>query len=221
MDELVDETILHLIAKHTLTLGKPNAGSMSDVWSMKSCCESYACLHGSFAFDGDMVQPVLQRALHLALQHALQSRASSMSLTLCVQPPVSEVTGLNEYSGMMVDATPILAFTQFHDKHHTGEALVKWKKAALAAFQMEQCVGLATEDGASNNKKANRILQQDQAVCCNHDIARAVSTKTCRRRNWRRTLRRLTSKHALIPPLVYGHVVLLKNLFHLISLCTQ
>ena len=39
---------------------------------------------------------------------------------------------------------------------------------------MEQCVGLATENGASNNKKANRILEQDQAVCSDHDIARAV-----------------------------------------------
>ena len=39
---------------------------------------------------------------------------------------------------------------------------------------MQQCVGLAIEDGASNNKKANRILQQDQAVCSDHDIARAV-----------------------------------------------
>ena len=29
-------------------------------------------------------------------------------------------------------------------------------------------------DGASNNKKANRILGQDQAVCDDHDVARAL-----------------------------------------------
>ena len=76
-------------------------------------------------------------------------------LSLCVQPQVSEVTRLSEYSGMIVDACPILAFTKYEDKHHTSEGLAKWKQAALAAFQMEQCVGLATEDGASNrgNKK--------------------------------------------------------------------
>jgi hypothetical protein len=36
------------------------------------------------------------------------------------------------------------------------------------------CAGLATEDGASPNKKANIILNQDMAVCSAHDIARAV-----------------------------------------------
>lgn len=45
--------------------------------------------------------------------------------------------------------------------------LKKWKLEAGA-------VGLATEDGASPNKKANIILNQDMAVCSAHDIARAV-----------------------------------------------
>ena len=141
IDELVDEMLQILISKHTSLLGTPNAGSTSDVWSMASCRESFACLRGSFVMDGDMV---------------------------------AAATGCKELEGKLVDLSPILAFTKFEEASHTGEALAAWKKAALSAFQMEKAVGLATEDGAANNKKANRILGQDQAVCADHDIARAL-----------------------------------------------
>ena len=137
----MDETLLILIAKHTSLLGTPNAGSTSDVWSMPSCRESFACLRASLVMDGDMV---------------------------------AGLTGCKELEGKLIDLSPILAFTKFEEAHHTGEALARWKKSALAVFQMDKSIGLATEDGASNNKKANRILGQDQAVCADHDIARAI-----------------------------------------------
>ena len=35
-------------------------------------------------------------------------------------------------------------------------------------------IGLMTEDGASNNKAANKILKMPMKVCMPHDIARAV-----------------------------------------------
>ena len=41
---------------------------------------------------------------------------------------------------------------------------------------MQGAVGCTTEDGASNNKKANKILGETQKVCYPHDIARAVLT---------------------------------------------
>ena len=44
IDELMDENIHILISKHAKLLGKPNCGTTSDVWSMKSCRESFACI---------------------------------------------------------------------------------------------------------------------------------------------------------------------------------
>jgi hypothetical protein len=137
----MDENIHILISKHAKLLGKPNCGTTSDVWSMKSCRESFACMRGSFVLDGDML---------------------------------SELTGDLAFKGKLVDLSPIIAFTKFEEKRHTGEALATWKRAALAYYQMDQAVGLATEDGASNNKKSNRIIGIEQAVCADHDIARAV-----------------------------------------------
>jgi hypothetical protein len=71
---------------------------------------------------------------------------------------VAGLTGCKELEGKLVDLSPILAFTKFEEAHHTGEALARWKKSVLAVLQMDKSIGLATEDGASNNKKANRIL---------------------------------------------------------------
>ena len=48
--------------------------------------------------------------------------------------------------------SPILAFARFESKRHTGPALAEWKKSHLNNFQLADSVGLATEDGASNNK---------------------------------------------------------------------
>ena len=55
IDELVEEKIKIIISKHMHQFGTPCAGSTSDIWSMKSCRESFACLRGSFVLDGDML----------------------------------------------------------------------------------------------------------------------------------------------------------------------
>ena len=52
--------------------------------------------------------------------------------------------------------------------------MARWKKGVLEEWRLDCAIGLATEDGASNNKKANKINLQDMAVCTPHDVARAV-----------------------------------------------
>ena len=69
---------------------------------------------------------------------------------------------------------PVLEFARFPESRHTGSVLARWKLEIVGRWKLVNAVGLATEDGASNNKKANRILQQDFAVCSPHDTARAV-----------------------------------------------
>eukprot|EP00966_Prymnesium_polylepis_P117682 2720579-Prymnesium_polylepis.1 len=87
---------------------------------------------------------------------------------------VAEVTGNASFKGKLVDFSPLLAFDRFVESRHTGAALARWKAASLKEWNLTGAIGLATEDGASNNKSANRILGQDQMVCSPHDIARAV-----------------------------------------------
>ena len=87
---------------------------------------------------------------------------------------VAEVTGDASYRGMLVDFSPILGFERFTESRHTGAALARSKAAIFKAWNLVGAVSLATEDGASNNKAANRILGLDQMVCTPHDIARCV-----------------------------------------------
>jgi hypothetical protein len=89
---------------------------------------------------------------------------------------IEQLTGNGEYSGKLVDMCPIIAFDKFVETRHTGAALARWKKAALLRWLLLEAIGLATEDGASNNKAANKILEQDQLVCYPHDMARAILT---------------------------------------------
>ena len=87
---------------------------------------------------------------------------------------LSELTGDKDYRGKLVDMSPILNFGQMDESHHTGAVLALWKGDGLREWKLEDAIGLATEDGASNNKKANKILGQDMAVCTPHDVARSV-----------------------------------------------
>lgn len=74
---------------------------------------------------------------------------------------MAQVLKKPEYSGSLVDCSPILAFTTFDETRHTGSALSRWKQTVLRTWQLEGDVGLATEDGASNNKKANQLAGQE------------------------------------------------------------
>ena len=141
IDELVDEKLLIIISSHMNLLGTPCCGSTGDIWSTRSCRDSFACLRGSFTLDGDLLATILKD---------------------------------DQHKSTIVDMSPILDFRRFAEKHHTGAVLAAWKKAALEKFMLGHAVGLATEDGASNNKKANVILRQEMMVCYDHDIARAV-----------------------------------------------
>ena len=87
---------------------------------------------------------------------------------------VDEVLGTTGHEGQLVDMCPILSFSRFEENRHTGAALARWKRKEFKAWGLEQAFGLATEDGASNNKAANRILGLPAIVCGPHDIARAV-----------------------------------------------
>ena len=60
-EELVDEKIMVLIQRHKDAFGTPCAASTTDIWSLSSCRESFACLRGSFVLDGDMVLQVRAR----------------------------------------------------------------------------------------------------------------------------------------------------------------
>ena len=87
---------------------------------------------------------------------------------------VAEVTGDPSYKGTIVDFSPVLGFSRFDETRHTGAALARWKSAISKERKLSGAFGLATEDGASNNKAANRILGQDMYVCTPHDVARSV-----------------------------------------------
>ena len=87
---------------------------------------------------------------------------------------IAQLTGDDSWLGKLVDLAPILEFLRLEETRHTGSALARVKKAVYATWKLDGAVGLATEDGASNNKAANRQLSQDMAVCTPHDVARAV-----------------------------------------------
>ena len=84
------------------------------------------------------------------------------------------VVGDPAYRGKLVDLAPVMGFDRIEETHHTGQVIARWKKALYEAWDLVGAVGLATEDGASNNKTANRILGQEYKVCMPHDLARGV-----------------------------------------------
>ena len=55
---------------------------------------------------------------------------------------LSDLTGDVAFKGKLVDLSPIIAFTKFEEKRHTGEALAKWKRLALSYHHMDRAVGL-------------------------------------------------------------------------------
>ena len=141
-EELVDERIVKIIASlNDLYYGGHFCGSTADLWSLKSCRQSFGCYRGSFIVDGDTI---------------------------------AELVGDLEYQGRLLEFAPILSFDLFTETHHTGPAIARWKNGVEKLWKLVGAIGLATEDGASNNVKANRILGQDMKVCLPHDIARSV-----------------------------------------------
>jgi hypothetical protein len=87
---------------------------------------------------------------------------------------LADLLNLPEYKGQLVGMSPIVSFERFEESRHTGAALARWKQRVAAKWQLATV--MATEDGASNNKAACRILNIPMKVCLPHDVARAVLT---------------------------------------------
>ncbi|KAK3246255.1 hypothetical protein CYMTET_44200 [Cymbomonas tetramitiformis] len=73
------------------------------------------------------------------------------------------------------DISPVVAFEVFPENRHTGNALSRWHKAVLKLRKLRVAsVSLFTLDGASNNKKAMKLMKAPSRVCMNHDLQRAI-----------------------------------------------
>lgn len=141
-EELFDQQIAAIIATLEKTYGGGHfCGSTADLWSLKSCRQSFGCYRGSFIVDGDLL---------------------------------AKLTDDPEHKGKLLEFSPILGFNIFDETRHTGAAIARWKQGVQKHWKLQGATGLATEDGASNNVTANRIMGQDMKVCLPHDVSRAV-----------------------------------------------
>ena len=141
---LIKQKLDAVISRHVAIRGAPCVGSQSDIWSEKSCRESFFCLRVSMMLDPSVCfSTAFEREAH---------------------------------AGTLIDAAPMLDFCCFEDTTHSGPVIAMLKRATLAKYglSVETHLGLSTEDGASNNKKAAKILGRPFKVCFPHDQARAV-----------------------------------------------
>ena len=90
IDELVDEKLLIIISSHMNLLGTPCCGSTGDIWSTRSCRDSFACLRGSFTLDGDLLATILKddQHKHTVAFHLRESPLALMVLTPATSGPV-------------------------------------------------------------------------------------------------------------------------------------
>jgi hypothetical protein len=86
---------------------------------------------------------------------------------------------LNKTAGTLLDVAPMLDFAIFTNTKHSAANVAAMKRSVLAKYGvMPRDISLATEDGASNNKAAAKILRQPFKVCFPHDLQRAVLFST-------------------------------------------
>ena len=78
----------------------------------------------------------------------------------------------------MYEAAPLIGFKKFGERSHTGKVLAKEKVSTLEPWGLDpkKSISRWTEDGASSNKKSNKILDVESGTCGNHDLHRAVVT---------------------------------------------
>ena len=75
------------------------------------------------------------------------------------------------------DVAPIKAFEKFPTNRHTGVSIGRWFRNTLLASKMETSdISLSTADGASNNKKAHKVLgiSDRLKICGPHQLQRCV-----------------------------------------------
>ena len=100
-----------------------------------------------------------------------------MRLNLVLEPDmVFSVSSTGTRPTTLVEVAPMIAFREFTETKHSGSVLATVKTEALKKYGMTArgSLVLMTEDGASNNKKAAKILDAPFKVCSPHDLQRAV-----------------------------------------------
>ena len=99
-----------------------------------------------------------------------------MRLNLVLEPDmVFTASSTGTRPTTLVEAAPMIAFRVFTETKHSGKVLATVKTEALAKFNMGPAsLSLMTEDGASNNKAAAKIINAPFKVCSPHDLQRAV-----------------------------------------------
>ena len=118
-------------------------------------------------------------ATHAALgDHFIGQQADLWSLPNCTEAfACMRISMIIKVLGTLHDVCPIAAFDKFPENRHTGAALARWTKAVVLLKKMRlRSIALATLDGASNNKKAYKILRVPMKVCAPHDLQRSVDT---------------------------------------------
>ena len=146
---LVKRRLHSLLSLIKQMLGSPFIGYLDDIWSKVNCKQSFACARIPMAIDGELLDKFLA------------------SLFPAHRP---------QYTGTIVSCSPVLAFSTLPSSRHTGHVIARWKLGTLKDTQVLESkdVSLATEDGASNNKKSNKLLRWPSLVCFPHNLQRCV-----------------------------------------------
>ncbi len=86
---------------------------------------------------------------------------------------------MEKHAGRLLDVAPMLDFHIFTNSSHAAGMVANLKSTVLAMYgEVPSDISLATEDGASNNKKSAKLLGQPFKVCFPHDLQRAVLFST-------------------------------------------
>ena len=105
-----------------------------------------------------------------------------MRQSMMIEAEIAYSVGSNALSktaGTLLDVAPMLDFAIFTNTKHSAVQVAAMKKNVLAKYgERPTDISLATEDGASNNKKAAKLLHQPFKVCFPHDLQRAVLFST-------------------------------------------
>ena len=153
-------------------LGDEFVGMQDDVWSKRSCRQSFGASRLSLAVNGDWLDQVLAQ-YELCIKRSNQKMEKVHAFLR--ESAMVGVRETRQYAGTIVESLPVVAFTTLPSSRHTGSCLARWKQKTWSDLSMSQRdLSLNTEDGASNNKKCNKILNLDSQVCAAHDLQRAV-----------------------------------------------
>ena len=144
---LIKNKLYDLLALMKEEVGPPFIGYLDDIWSKTNCKQSFACARIPMAIDGELLDKFLK------LSHARR-----------------------QHTGTIVSCSPVLAFSTLPSSRHSGHVIARWKRGTLSDTKVLESkdVSLATEDGASNNKKSNKLLRWPSRVCFPHDLQRCV-----------------------------------------------